>query len=84
MAHDLTQRLISLSAAHNLVRPGLNKQRTLLGDLLGALPKPYTDGASEAGRVRFEVPDLLVGESSATTLALIIHEVNIPQQSRGL
>ena len=77
MAHDLTQQLISLSAAHNLVRPGLNEQRraTLLGDLLGALLKPYTDGASEAGRVRFEVPDLLVGESSATTLALIIHEL---------
>ena len=77
MAHDLTQRLISLSAAHNLVRPGLNEQRraTLLGDLLGALLKPYTDGASEAGRVRFEVPDLLVGEFSATTLALIIHEL---------
>jgi two-component sensor histidine kinase len=26
MAHDLTQRLISLSAAHNLVRPGLNER----------------------------------------------------------
>ena len=49
--------------------------KSLFGDLLGALLEPYTDGASDAGRVRFAVPDLLVGESSATTLALIIHEL---------
>ena len=77
MAHDLMQRLIALSAAHDLVRTGVSKQRkaVVLGELLGALFNPYTAGATNADRIRMNVPDLLIGEASTTTLALVVHEL---------
>ena len=77
MARDLTQRLTALSRAHDLARPFLNKPRkaTFLGDLLAALLAPYDDEGAIGDRVRVSVPELLVGEASATTLALIVHEL---------
>ncbi len=76
MSRDLTQRLTALRRAHDLVRPVLSepKKAAPLADLLAVLLAPYDDeGAGD--RVRISVPELLVGEASATTLALTIHEL---------
>jgi two-component sensor histidine kinase/PAS domain-containing protein len=75
MSRDLTQRLTALSIAHDLVRPILSepKKAARLSDLLALLLAPYAE-ENAAGRVRVSVPDLLVGEASATTLALVVHE----------
>ncbi len=77
MALDLTRRLDALSAAHDLVRTDLNAQSKAvpIGDLLAVLLAPYMDGGSEAAQVRVAAQELLIGESSATTLALIVHEL---------
>jgi two-component sensor histidine kinase len=77
MARDLTQRLTALSRAHELARPFLNEPRkaTFLGDLFAVLLAPYDDEGAIGDRVRLSVPELLVGEASATTLALIVHEL---------
>jgi len=77
MAKDLTQRLTSLGRAHDLVRPLPGNQGTaaLLGDLLSILLSPYDDVAAFSGRIRVSVPRMGVGEGSATTLALVIHEL---------
>ena len=76
MARDLTQRLTALGQAHDLVHslPGQEEDRTaLLGDLLGVLLAPYDN--HDATRVIVRVPDIRVGEASATTLALVVHEL---------
>ena len=77
MVHDLTQRLTALSAAHDLVRSDLIAQRKAvqLTELLDALLKPYATESAHEGRVRVSAPSLLVGESSATALARIVHEL---------
>ena len=74
MSRDLTQRLTALSRAHDLVRPVLSepKKAAPLADA-AVLLAPYDDEAGD--RVRISVPELLVGEASATTLALIVHEL---------
>ena len=77
MSRDLTQRLTALSRAHDLVRPVLSqpKKARRLGDLLAVLLGPYDDEGAIGDRVRVSVPELLVGEASATTLALVVHEL---------
>jgi len=79
MAHDLTQRLTALGRAHDLVRPipGQDaKTAALLGDLLTVLLAPYNDnGGVGAGRIHVSGPEICVGESAATTLALVVHEL---------
>lgn len=78
MARELTQRLTALGRAHDLVRPvpGQTAAATaLLGDLLTVLLAPYDDLGAFSGRIRVSVPRMSVGESSATILALIIHEL---------
>jgi two-component sensor histidine kinase len=77
MARDLTQRLMALGRAHDLVRPvpGEGKKEALVGDLLSVLLAPYDDMGDFTGRVRVAVPRLIVGEASATTLALVVHEL---------
>ncbi len=78
MARDLTQRLTALGRAHDLVRPipGRKENKTaLLGDLLAVLLAPYDDRGAIGDRVRVSVPEVRVGETSATTLALIAHEL---------
>ena len=76
MARDLTRRLIALGRAHDLVRPAPGQERTaLLGDLFTVLLAPYADTDSIHDRVRISVPKLGVGEETATTLALVVHEL---------
>lgn len=76
MAKELTGRLMSLGRAHDLVRPiaGREGKAALFGDLIAVLLAPYDDVGAFSGRVRISVPRMGVGEKSATTLALIIHE----------
>jgi two-component sensor histidine kinase len=77
MARELTERLMALDRAHNLVRPLPNAQgkAALLGDLLAILLAPYDDTGAFSGRIRVAVPRMGVGERAATTLAMIFHEL---------
>jgi len=77
MAHELTGRLAALGRAHDLVRPlpGDQGKAALLGDLLAVLLAPYDDTAAFSGRIRIAVPRMGIGERSATTLAMVIHEL---------
>jgi two-component sensor histidine kinase len=73
MARDLQTRLRALAAAHDLIRPELDHQAKAapLRELLSVLLKPY----AEPERVRISAPNILVGEKSATSLALVFHEL---------
>lgn len=77
MAGELTQRLTSLGRAHDLVRPlaGHQGKAALLGDLISILLAPYDVDAAFAGRIRVSVPRMGVGEHSATSFAMVIHEL---------
>lgn len=77
MALELTQRLTALGLAHDLVRPlpGAEGRAALLGDLFTVLLAPYDDLGAFSGRIRVAVPRMGVGERSATTLALVVHEL---------
>jgi two-component sensor histidine kinase len=77
MTGQLTQRLTSLGRAHDLVRPlpGEQGKAALLGDLLAVLLSPYEDTGAFSGRIRVAVPRMGVGESTATTLAMVVHEL---------
>jgi two-component sensor histidine kinase len=77
MARELTQRLTALGRAHDLVRPlpGAEGKAALLGDLLTVLLAPYDDLGAFSGRIRVAVPRMGVGEATATTLALVVHEL---------
>ena len=77
MARELTQRLTALGRAHDLIRPlpGHEGKAALLGDLLTVLLAPYDDLGAFSGRIRVSVPRMGVGESSATTLAMVVHEL---------
>lgn len=77
MATDLTQRLIALGRAHDLVRPipGDQGKAALLGDLLTNLLAPYDETEAFSGRIRVAVGRMGIGERSAITLAMVIHEL---------
>lgn len=77
MAAELTGRLSALGRAHDLVRPLPGHQGTaaLLGDLIAVLLSPYEDTDAFSGRIRVAVPRMGVGEATATTIALIVHEL---------
>jgi two-component sensor histidine kinase len=77
MAKQLTGRLAALGRAHDLVRPLPYGQgnAALLGDLFSVLLAPYDDSGAFAGRIRIAVPRVGVGETAATGLALVIHEL---------
>jgi len=77
MAKELIQRLTALGRAHDLVRPlpGHQGDAALLGDLVSVLLAPYDDDGAFSGRIRVAVPRMGIGEQSATTLALVIHEL---------
>lgn len=77
MATDLTQRLIALGRAHDLVRPlpGDQGKAALLGDLLTILLAPYDETEAFSGRIRVAVGRMGIGERSAITLAMVIHEL---------
>jgi two-component sensor histidine kinase len=77
MAGELTQRLTSLGRAHDVVRPLPSEQgkAALLGDLLSVLLAPYDETAAFSGRIRVAGPRMGVGERTATTLAMVVHEL---------
>ncbi len=77
MTGELTERLTSLGRAHDLVRPlpGEQGKAALLGDLLAVLLSPYDDTGAFSGRIRVAVPRMGVGEATATTLAMVVHEL---------
>jgi two-component sensor histidine kinase len=76
MARDLTERLMALGRAQELVRPmpGRKTEAALLGDLISVLLAPY-DEKEASVRIRVSVPKTNVGETSSTALALVIHEL---------
>ncbi len=77
MTTALTERLTALGRAHEVVRPlpGDQGKAALLGDLFSVLLAPYDDDVAFASRIRVAVPRLGIGERTATTLALVIHEM---------
>jgi two-component sensor histidine kinase len=77
MADDLQKRLTALGRAHQLVRPLLSDQKeaAYLGDLLATLLDAYDNKGMIGDRIRIAVPDVLVGEGSVTTMALVVHEL---------
>ncbi|MEG3178250.1 HWE histidine kinase domain-containing protein [Sphingomonas sp. RB3P16] len=77
MAQDLTGRLAALGRAHDLVRPLVvgKADAALLGDLLSILLAPYDDLGAFKGRIRVAVERTAVGETAATGIALVIHEL---------
>jgi two-component sensor histidine kinase len=77
MARELTQRLTALGRAHDLVRPlpGGQGAAALLGDLLTVLLAPYDDLGAFSGRIRVAVERMGIGETAATSLALVVHEL---------
>ena len=77
MARDLSRRLQALSLAHDLVRTSFHEGRDAspLSDLLTALLGPYAGETPDTARIRITAPDILVGESAITALALIVHEL---------
>ena len=77
MSHDLVGRLTALGRAHDLVRPlpGDEGTAALLGDVFSVLLAPYDDTTAFAGRIRVAVPRMGVGEMTARTFALVIHEL---------
>ena len=54
--------------------PGREGGAALLGDLISVLLAPYDEKGASV-RIRVSVPKMNVGESSSTTLALVIHEL---------
>jgi len=76
MAHELTDRLMALGRAQELVRPvpGQKNEAALLGDLISILLAPYDERGATV-RIRVSVPKMNVGETSSTALALVIHEL---------
>ena len=78
MARDLTQRLMALGRAHDLVRPtcdAAGNGAALLADILTVLLAPYDDIKAPAERIRVSTPELPVGPAATTALALIVHEL---------
>ena len=78
MARDLMQRLTALGRAHELLRPASDQAAdgaVLLNDLLAALLAPYDDAGTVGDRIRISMPDVRVGQTAATTLALVVHEM---------
>jgi two-component sensor histidine kinase len=77
MTTELMERLTALGRAHDLVRPLPDGQgnAALLGDLITVLLAPYDDLGAFKGRIRVAVERMGVGQSSATALALVVHEL---------
>jgi two-component sensor histidine kinase len=55
--------------------PGQQGKAALLGDLLSVLLAPYDETAAFSGRIRVAVPRMGIGEQTASTLAMVIHEL---------
>ena len=77
MYEDLTRRLRGLAAAHDLILTGTNDQRhaVVLADLLKVLLQAYAFKNSSTENVSISAPEVLVGERSMTSIAMLIHEL---------
>ncbi|WP_439546283.1 sensor histidine kinase [Sandarakinorhabdus sp.] len=77
MAAGLTDRLVALGRAHDLVRPqpGSDDRVALLGDLISVLLAPYDQGDADDRHIKVAVGRIGVGEAAATTMAMVIHEL---------
>lgn len=77
MTGELTDRLTALGRAHDVVRPlpGEQGKAALLGDLLSVLLAPYDETAAFSGRIRVAVPRMGIGEQTASSLAMVVHEL---------
>lgn len=77
MTTNLTNRLMALGRAHDLVRPlpGRQGKAVLLGDLLSILLAPYDETTAFSGRIRVAVARMGIGERAAIALALMTHEL---------
>ena len=77
MSNDLIGRLTALGRAQDLVRPlpGKDGDAVLMGDLFAVLLAPYDDTGAFAGRIRIGVGRMGIGERTARTLAMVIHEL---------
>jgi two-component sensor histidine kinase len=77
MTGELTERLSALGRAHDVLRPlpGEQGKAALLGDLLSVLLAPYDPTAAFSGRIRVAVPRMGIGERTASSLAMVIHEL---------
>ena len=78
MARDLTQRLTALGRAHDLVRPApgqVEDRAAQLGDMLAVLLAPYGTDARASSRIQLALPEVRVGGTAASTLALVVHEL---------
>lgn len=77
MTGALTERLTALGRAHDVVRPlpGEQGKAALLGDLLAILLAPYDETAAFSGRIRVAVPRMGIGQRTAMTLAMVVHEL---------
>lgn len=71
LAGEMSHRVKNLLA----IATGNQGQAALLGDLLAVLLAPYDESEAFSGRIRVAVPRMGVGEQSATTLALVVHEL---------
>ena len=77
MTGKLTERLTALGRAHDVVRPlpGEQGKAALLGDLLSVLLAPYDETEAFSGRIRVAVPRMGIGPRTASTLAMVVHEL---------
>lgn len=77
MTRTLTDRLTALGRAHDIVRPLPGKQgkAALMADLLSVLLAPYDETAAFSGRIRVAVPRMGIGQRTAMTLAMVVHEL---------
>lgn len=87
MARALQGRLISLSRAHDLIRPamtdddGANYQDIFLADLVTMLVEPYRKPGIE--NLAIEGPALRLGVNSTTHVALLVHELTTNASKYG-
>ena len=78
-AEALRGRLAALLRAKELVRPGIMgtehaaSERTTVGALVRTILQPYDDDTSRE-RISASGPDVVVGATSVTSLALALHE----------
>ncbi len=76
MTAEIKGRLQALRRAHDFVRslPGHAAGGAALEDLISVILAPY-DASGDFNRIYVDVPPMEIGEQSATTLALVIHEL---------
>jgi PAS domain S-box-containing protein len=80
LATAVRERLTALARAHDLTLPDLSKDTlkaqsaTSLRSLITTIVSPFEEVGPGAGRVIVNGPDVAVGGSSITGLALLLHE----------